>query len=75
MPPQTAQMFSHFHTLAYLVGVAKLPLIIPAMIERIIPMVKLDMNEPPTLCLRRYIRFRAGSAPINPRVAVHREEG
>ena len=33
----TAQMFSHFHTLAYLMGAAKLPLMIPAMIARTMP--------------------------------------
>ena len=44
---QTDQMFSHFQTLAYLMGAAKLPLMMPAMIARMIPTDRLDMKLPP----------------------------
>src|SRR5208282_739332 len=50
--PQTAQMFSHFQTLAYLMGAGKLPLMMPAMIARMIPTDRLDMNVPPQIACR-----------------------
>src|SRR5579872_3624547 len=42
--PHTAQMFSHFHTLTYLMGAGKLPLMTPAIIESRIPKDILDMH-------------------------------
>jgi hypothetical protein len=47
----TDQMFSHFQTLAYLTGAGKLPLMMPAMIARMIPTDRLDMNLPPAVAV------------------------